>query len=359
MKERLAQTFYELVGISEVYPHEKEIISYIENYLKKIGLSPQRDNFNNIITKVDGTGKPFMINTHMDIPENNHYVGAVREGDVIKSDGSGILGADPKSGIAVILEFLKDLADKKKNHNSIEVVITRGEEKGLIGAHNLDYSLIDSEMGIVLDEDGPVTQVVAQAPFKVKIDATFTGRAVHSREPEKAINALQVANEAMSSISWGRPHPEVIWNIGLFNAGTAENTTPAKAEMQAEMRSHDTDLLYSELDKIEQLFLKTAKKFKAGCSFKKSLTYKGYKIEKDSVLVSKLEETYKKMGLVPNCFSTLGSSDANVFNDKGMACVAVGSGYYNAHQHTEYVDLNDMTQIVEFLKIFTSSKLDD
>src|SRR6056297_399583 len=356
MKERLAQTFIGLINISEVHPHEKKIIEYIEGFLKDIEVERERDDYGNVIARIPGKGESVMVNTHMDVPEANPHVNPIREGDIVRSDGTSILGADPKSGLAVILEFLRNIAGTdQKAHKPVEVVFTRGEEAGLKGAINLDYSLLESQTGLVLDEDGPVTQVIIQAPAFVIMDAKCEGKAVHPREPEKGINALQVASEAISQIPWGYSHSEVSWNIGTLRAGTARNTVPGEVELQAELRSYKTELTRSEADRIEDIFGQTAERFGAECRVDKQLIFGGYKLEKTHSLFEKLEQTYKSMDLKPNYFATFGGSDANVFNDNGIVSVPIGSGYHNAHQYSEYIDLGEMEQLEKFLERFYSN----
>ena len=353
IKRKLRKTFLDLINISEVYPNEKEIIEYIEHRLEKFGIDNQRDSFGNLIAKISNEGNPVLLNTHMDVPEANPNVKYIEEGDIIKADGTNILGADPKSGLAVILELLEFQANNKNKKNySIEAVFTRGEEDGLWGAMNLDYSLLDSKKGIVLDEDGPVTQVVIQAPASVKFDAKFIGKPVHPREPENGINSLQVASEAISSVEWGYSHREVTWNIGQMSSGTARNTVPGETELLAELRSFDSDLVWKESKRIEGIFKKVANKHKAKCKIDKELSFGSYKINQQEKIIKKLKEVYSEMDLKPNFFATFGCSDANIINNKGIQVVAVGSGYYNAHQYSEYIDLGAMVDIYNFLQRF-------
>ncbi len=352
MKERLAKTFLDLVKISEVYPEEEKIIEYIESFLDGLKLDHQKDNFGNIIVKVSGQSSPVMINTHMDIPEPNPELKVIREGDIIQSDGSSILGADPKSGLAVILEFLRGVSKRKERRRALEIVFTRGEEAGLKGALNLDYSLLDSKLGLVLDEDGPVTQVVIQAPAFVMMDVEFQGKTAHSRDPDKGINALQVASQAISQVPWGYSHSEVTWNIGFLRAGTARNSIPGIAYLQAELRSYKKDLAQSESERIADIFKEVAGYFGADCQVELDPVFGSYKLERDQPLFRELENTYNKMNLKPNYFATFGGSDANVFNDNGITSVPIGSGYHNAHQYSEYISLSEMVELKTFLDLF-------
>lgn len=353
MKDKIQKTFEELMEINEVFPHEKEVLTYIEKRLEGLDLEVIRDSYNNIIVKIDGVGEPIMLSTHVDIPESAPDIDYSIEGDILKSNGKSILGADPKSGLAVIMELLIEFAGRDHStHAPIEALLTRGEEAGLHGARNADYFLLKSKMGIVLDEDGPVTQVVMRAPSFVRFEATFNGMIVHPREPEKGVNALQMAAKAMEQIPCGYSTEGVTWNIGIFNSGTAVNSVPGSASLRAELRSFDTELVMSEAKRIEETFKRVAEEFGGSCDVETELEFEGYKLEKDHELFERLDKTFKDMNLTPNYFETFGGTDANVFNVNGIKCVPLGSGYYNAHEYTEYVNLAEMEEIYVFLDKF-------
>lgn len=355
LKEKLKKTFLDLIKINEVYPKEKEIIKYTQNRLRDEGISCLKDSFRNLIIKIPGKGDPVMLSTHLDIPESAPNTKYKIKKDIIISDGSSILGADPKTGLAILIEFLIYLAKTdRKSHLPVEVVFTRGEETGLLGAKALDYSLIKSKLGLVLDEDGPVTSVVTQAPSFVGIDAKIVGKAAHPRNPKDGVNALQSAIEAIYEVPLGYSTEGVTWNVGMLSSGTARNTIPGTATLNAELRSYDTNLVVSEGKRIEKIFQQSCQKYGAKCEFDQELELEGYKLETNHPLFKKLERTFAKMDLKPNYYSTFGGSDANVFNQHGIVSVPIGSGYYNAHQYTEYANLKDMVEIFKFLGVFVS-----
>jgi|AntRauTorckE6833_2_1112554.scaffolds.fasta_scaffold00163_24 tripeptide aminopeptidase len=353
-KEKLQKTLLELLRIESEYPNETEVAVYIKGRLDDAGVPWEIDEFGNIIAKLAGVGRPVMLSTHMDIPELIPNFGYKIEGDVIRSDGNGILGVDPKSGLAILLELLSDIStgSSRGDHAPLEVVITRGEEKGLLGAKNLDYSLIESKIGLVLDEDGPVSSVVTRAPSCVYVDAVFTGKAAHPREPEKARNALQAASEAMASLPWGFAADGVMWNIGMFEAGTARNTVPGSAKLTGELRSYDSDAAQREAERIKAVLHDKAREHSVDCVVELDVDAEGYTHSDKAEVLTRVESTFSRMGIAPNYYATLGRSDANVFNTKGISTAAIGSGYYNAHQYSEYADLGDMENIYAFMEEF-------
>src|SRR3989338_6033382 len=121
-KESLQQTFLELVAINSHHPDEAEIAEYICNFFDRAGIQWKEDSFENIFAYVPGVGEPVLLSTHIDIPEPAPHVKPIIEGDIIRSDGTSILGADPKTGLAVILELARDLAQSTASHVPVEIL---------------------------------------------------------------------------------------------------------------------------------------------------------------------------------------------------------------------------------------------
>ena len=351
-KESLQKTFLELVKINSHHPDEQEMIDFVGACFDRAGIAWKQDAYGNVFATISGTGDPVLLSTHLDIPEPAPHVNPVIEGDIIRSDGKSILGADPKTGLAVILELALELAQETQSHAPVEILLTRGEEKGLLGALHADYSLLTAKIGFVLDEDGPVNQVTVKAPGYVRFDASFKGKTVHPRDPEKGINALQMFCDAMKEGPWGHACEGVTWNIGQFQAGTARNSVPGHAEVHAELRSFDTELLKKESQRIADQFCATAKTFGATCDVAQQLMFEGYDFDRTHPLFARMNAVYAQMGIDPQYHETYGGSDVNVFIAHGITAVTLGSAYYNAHEYTEYANLAEMAQIADFLTRF-------
>ncbi len=145
----------------------------------------------------------------------------------MKSDGATVLGADDKAGLAAILEGIRTVKEKGISHGSIQLIITAGEESGLVGSKNLDPGLLKADFGFAVDSNGPVGEVLTEAPSQVRLDVVIRGKAAHAGvNPEDGISAIQVASRAISKIPLGRIDGETTANIGKFKGGTASNVIP-------------------------------------------------------------------------------------------------------------------------------------
>ena len=184
-------------------------------------------------------------------PELKNNIGKT----IITSDGTTLLGADDKAGIAAILEAIHSLHEKGLRHRSLEVVFTISEEIGTVGAKRLDYSLVSAKQGICLDAKGPSSNIVTSAPSLVAIEVTITGRAAHAGSaPEKGINAIVVAAEAISNLSWGRLDEETTANVGVIQGGVARNVVPETVTVTAELRSRNEVKFRARLDQVVRSF---------------------------------------------------------------------------------------------------------
>ena len=355
MKDKIRKTFLELIAINSPYPHEEEVKDYLKQRLDAAGIAHQDDAFGNIIAKIPGEGEPIMLNTHFDTPESAPDIKYAEEGDIIRATGENILGADPKSGLAVLLEFVCDIAQSGITNRPIECVLTRGEEVGLVGASNLDYSLLSAKMGLVLDQDGPVTEVITKAPGFYKIDGTFIGKVVHPSEPQNGINAFAMMTDAFAEIGWGYLADGITWNVGTVSGGTARNSVPGRVTFQAELRGFASDELADAEANIRTIFERVAAAYGGQYEGVHELLFPGYELDTTDPFFTTLAAVMERHGLAPQFRTTFGGSDANIFNGNGVRCAAIGSGYYLPHQYTEYVNLSEMVQIYEVLESFVSA----
>lgn len=149
-EKRLTDTFLELVKIDSESFNEKNIQEVLASKLKALGCTVYVDNagkkYNtnakgNVIGFLPGTvkSKPIVLSSHMDTVTPGKSVKPVVKKDRITSDGTTILGADDKAGLAIILEVLQTLKEQKPPHPPVEAVFTLTEENGMQGAKNLDY----------------------------------------------------------------------------------------------------------------------------------------------------------------------------------------------------------------------------
>src|SRR5438105_1194024 len=100
--DRLLQTFLDLVAIDSPSGEEEKVAQEIGRRLAAQGLTVKRDAHGNLIAALAGQGAPFLLSAHMDTVEPGRGIKPVIDGDTIRTDGSTILGGDPKAGVSEI-----------------------------------------------------------------------------------------------------------------------------------------------------------------------------------------------------------------------------------------------------------------
>ncbi len=351
MKENhLLKTFMELVKISSPSREEEKIKEWIIKYLKKLGITAICDSFGNIIAKIEGVKCPyFILNAHLDTVQPCTDIKPCIKDNIITSDGTTILGADDKAGLAAILELIYILKTNHIKHCHLEIIFTVQEEIGTMGVQKLNYALIDAKTGITID-GGKINEIIIGAPHIFNLNINITGKAAHSGiEPEKGINAIKVAADAISKIKLGRIDKETTANVGIIKGGTVRNCIPGEVEIKAEVRSHNFAKANRQINRIKKVFEATAKKYKAQLNLNVEHICHGYKFARTSPLLKKIKNSYKIQDLQQQYILSGGGSDANVFHAHNIKVANIGTGARNVHTVNEEISIDDLNKIPEIL----------
>jgi len=360
-EHRVVQEFLELVQIDSVSGRERRLADWLKGRLCALGLAVREDaagggagfDTGNVIGRLPaagGAGPALLLCAHMDTVEPGSGVRPRIEDGFVRSSGDTVLGADDKAGIAAILETLRLLQEKDIRHGGLEVVFTICEEGGLLGAKNLDYSLLTAAAGYVLDSDGPPGTIVTMAPTQDRIGATVRGRAAHAGiNPEDGINAIQVAAKAISRMKVGRIDAETTSNIGIISGGQAVNIVPDSVSIQGEARSLSAAKRAAQTESMSRALRDAAAECGAKVEIVAETLYDGFSLEPGSFVVRSAVEAARSIGLAPRLVKTGGGSDANIFNSRGIATAVLGVGMKKVHTTEEYIALEDLVNNAAYL----------
>jgi len=300
-------------------------------------------NSGNLIARVPGNGAPpVLLNAHLDnVPPCEGVSPAIEDG-VVRTDGRTVLGGDDKCGCIAVLSAVREVVTNGIPHPPLEIVLPAAEETGLEGAKGLDYEAVTARRGFVA-ESGTVGAITVKAPSADRWDAVLKGRAAHAGvAPEKGINAIRMAAEAIAEMHVGRLDDETTANVGLIRAGEARNVVPPICTVGGEARSHDTRKLDSQVKHVRRCFDKAAKRHGGEVELTVSRTYERFDVGLDEWPYVVADEAAQEVGLEPLARPTGGGSDANIFNQHGVVCVILGCGSSEVHTPDEHVDLNDL-----------------
>jgi tripeptide aminopeptidase len=350
---RLLETFLDLVRIDSPSGEEAAIAQELEKRLSDLGLTVELDAMNNVVAKLPGQGAPLMLAAHMDTVMPGLGVKPIVKDGIVYSDGTTILGADDKSGIAVILELLQTIVERELPHPPLEVVITVREETGLEGAKGLDKDRLQAKMGISLDCGHSPGTIVVSAPSHNFVSAVIHGKAAHAgSEPEQGINAIAVAAQALVDMPLGRIDAETTANIGLIKGGTARNVVPDHVELTGEARSRQLAKLEAQTARMVNVLEDAAQRHGATVDVDVTRAYDGYTLTEAAPVVSRLMSACRAVGVEPALVPSGGGSDVNIYNVHGMQVVNLSTGVYQPHSTEEHVAVADMVTCAEIVLKF-------
>ena len=361
MNSRLVTEFMELVQIDSETKHEELIAPVLIEKLTEMGFDVYQDEAHlvtghgagNIIATLHGTVDvdPIYFTVHMDtVVPGKGIKPEIREDGYIYSDGTTILGADDKAGIAALFEMARRLKEQNIPHGTIEFIITAGEESGLVGAKQLERERITAKYGFAVDSDGKVGGIVTAAPFQAKLFTKIIGKTAHAGvAPEKGISAITVAAKAIAQMNLGRLDEETTANIGRFEGGQATNIVCDEVNILAEARSIDEAKLNAQTAHMKETFERVAQQLGARAEVEVKLMYPGFRATEEDAVVQIAKQAALAVGREPVLGISGGGSDANVIAGFGIPTVNLSVGYEEIHTTNERMPIEELEKLADYL----------
>ena len=342
-RDRLVKTFCDLVRIDSPSGEEETIAVELVQRLEKLGLSVRRDAYGNIIAG-DGRPEPLLLSAHMDTVEPGRGIEPRIEGDRIVSDGTTILGGDCKAGMSAILEALESAAEDGTAVRPFEVVFTREEEIGIVGARNLDFSMITAKEAIVFDGEGPSSRITSSSPTYIGFDLDITGRAAHAGvEPEKGISSIRIAAQIIARLPQGRLDDETTFNIGTIEGGTVRNAVPENTIVRGEFRSRNMETLDSIRLQIDEALAEVRRMYpEAVIDDHLHTEFETYTLTDDDPATMRVKAALRSLGMEPEMRPSGGGTDGNVFRLHDISAVVVGMADNSMHTVRESVTIPEL-----------------
>jgi tripeptide aminopeptidase len=363
--------FTELAALPSPPGEERAVADVVVRYLRDLGLAVDEDDagprvgstIGNLYCRVHPTsdrGMPLFLCAHLDTVPPTGPIEPVVEDGVVRNSAGTILGADNKSAVAVMLEATRRAVVENRAHAGIELLFTPKEEVGLLGAAAFDHERLHARVGYVYDQAAPIGEVILGAPHAHSMEVRFHGRAAHSgMYPEEGRSAIAAAARAISDLRLGRIDEDTTANVGTISGGTAGNIVPEWCTFLAEARSHDerklADIVQEMLDAIS---------FAAGledCEVETEIhkTYPGYRFKRGDEVVRIAHAALERAGFTPSYALSGGAADANVFNERGLACVNLANGMQEIHTPDERIAVDDLERMVDVtLSLVEVARLD-
>ncbi len=348
-EDRLVQLFLDLIHINAPALEEREVVDWTKNYLIQMGLEVSEDdagakiggNANNVIAWLKGNvpGAPrIFLSAHFDTVEPTAGLVVEERDGVFYSVSETILGADDKGGMAPAIEAVHALIESGEPHGDICLLFSCAEEIGLRGAAAFDLEPLNLDFGYVLDTGPPVGSFVTRTATHDNLDILILGKPAHAgKDPEKGINAMQVAAAAIQGMCLGRIGPETTANLGIIEGGTAVNVVCPFVKIRAEARSTSLEELDAQVAHMINRFEVAAKEWGTTVEIDHHRHYNSYEVAEDTPVVQVAQRASVACGFDPVLRTTLGGSDANVYNAKGLPTIVMATGMDKIHTHEECI----------------------
>jgi len=368
-RERMLNDFLTMVKIDSESLNEKNMGDYAKKFLSTIADEIHEDeskeaiggNQSNIIAKINGNTrkKTLLFACHLDTVKPGIGVNPIVDNGIVRSDGTTILGADDKAGIASLFEALRYIKENDIDFPNLEIVFTVAEEIGLKGAKNLDFSLIKAKEGYALDSED-IEGIFVRAPSQNFVGIEIEGLEAHAgMSPEKGISAIKTAADAISKMPLGRLDSHTTSNMGVIQGGIATNIIPKTVSIKGEVRSHSEEKLAYYTDKIKSAVFDACRENRiqmpdgmirtALCNIDISRAYNSMNVKPGESVLNRAVAVYKQLGIQCKLMTGGGGSDANVFNENGIKTVILGTGMSEVHSVKEYIKIDDMVTTAKII----------
>ena len=356
LDDELLPLFVRLAGIASPTGAEREVADVVKRHLGDLGLQVHEDGSasvtgcgcGNLVARIPGRGDAAAVAlcAHLDTVPVEHAPRVVVADGFVRSDGETALGADDKAALAVLLVLARRLVAEPPA-GDVELVLTPGEEVGLLGAKALDLSVLTARRVFVLDSDGAPGTLIVASPTQKSIEAEFRGTAAHAGiAPELGRSAVVAAARAVAAMQLGRLDDETTANIGVLRGGTAPNVVAERCTLAGEARSHDPAKVTEQTEHMVHALAAEAAAAGVDVEIDVREAFRGYRHEAESPLVAIGAEAAALAGLQARLVDGGGGSDANVFNAAGLPALTLGAGYENAHSPQERMSLERLGELL-------------
>ena len=368
---------------------QKNLGKVLVEELKELGLNDAHmDEYGNVYAHLNGEGRKIGLNAHMDtaleVTDTNvnprivkNYDGGIINlnkdysmspesfpslkkhigHDLVVTDGTTLLGADDKAGIAIIMSAVAFFTSHPEvKHHNISVCFTCDEEIGRGPAH-FDINKMDAEFAYTID--GASINAVDYENFNAKHALIeVEGVSVHPGEGRgKLINSLLVLKDVLNQLNeketpYYADEDHGYWHLNEIK-GSGEYSYASMI-----LRAFEEDEMNNRLDELNYAVKNSSLKYpNSKISLKIKDEYsnmKQYVVNRPEV-IELANKAIIKNGLKPEHYKVRGGTDGATFSKMGLPTPNLGTGSYNHHGRYEYLDVQEFEQminiVIDILKI--------
>ncbi|MBA3649684.1 MAG: peptidase T [Chitinophagales bacterium] len=270
--------------------------------------------------------------------------------DIITSDGTTLLGADNKAGVAAIMDAATFLmAHPEISHGEIKILFTPDEEVGH-GVDHVDMKKLGAEYGYTID--GETAGTLEDETFSADmVTITIHGISVHPGLAKgKMESAIKIAASIIECLPKDKLSPETTEGKNGFIHPVSINGILEQVTIKFIIRDFTEEGLKEKEKLLETTCLYSIKNYPhSTMEFKVTEQYRNMKVMLDKYpqVGEYAMEAIRRTGLTPSRKSVRGGTDGSRFSFMGMPCPNLFAGEHAFHSKQEWVSIQDMQKAVE------------
>ncbi|MBC6009741.1 peptidase T [Catenibacterium faecis] len=287
---------------------------------------------------------------YLDSETNPELKGLVGD-DLITTDGTTLLGADDKAGVAIIMSMVEYICQNRDfKHGDICIAFTPDEEVGR-GTENFDVKKFGADYAYTVD-GGRIDEFSFENFNAYKADVTITGKSYHPGDSKgKMVNALTLGRQFDTMLGDNKRPEATEHKEGFYHLHHMEGDV-STTKMTYILRDHDMDNMHDMIHTM-QLAASYLNQVNHGhyIDIDFTLQYKNMieVINKTPDIVYKVKQAMINIGLEPIASPIRGGTDGANLSFMGLPCPNLGTGGYNYHGPYEFCSINSMKKGVKLL----------
>lgn len=284
-------------------------------------------------------------------PETNPELKGLVGDDLITTDGTTLLGADDKAGVAIIMSMVEYICQNRDfKHGDICIAFTPDEEVGR-GTENFDVKRFGADYAYTVD-GGRIDEFSFENFNAYKADVTITGKSYHPGDSKgKMVNALTLGRQFDTMLGDNKRPEATEHKEGFYHLHHMEGDV-STTKMTYILRDHNMDNMHDMIHTM-QLAASYLNQVNHGhyIDIDFTLQYKNMieVINKTPDIVYKVKQAMINIGLDPIASPIRGGTDGANLSFMGLPCPNLGTGGYNYHGPYEFCSINSMKKGVKLL----------
>ena len=269
--------------------------------------------------------------------------------DIVTADGTTLLGADNKAGLAEIMDAINFLIQHPDiKHGDIRILFTPDEEIGR-GADKVNIKKLNAQFGYTMD--GETLGHIENETFSADaVSIVIKGFPTHPGfAKNKMEHAIKIAAQILNKIPIDKT-PETTEGKQPFMHPTGINGGLEQVELKFIIRAFDTPTLFALEEELRQIAISVLSNYPK-CSYELNVTeqYRNMREVLDSCphVVNYAMEAVKRTGVTPILSSIRGGTDGSRLSFMGLPCPNIYAGEHAFHSKQEWVSVYDMQKAVE------------